>query len=68
MSALAPGQIPTIADLESAGADAGALMDATRWELERAIGAARDRSTKQGLADGLKRLDRLHDEYFGGAR
>lgn len=59
--------IPTIEQLEAAGADAGAVMDATRRDLERAIGMAQDKATRVKLADDLKALDRRHNEYFGGA-
>lgn len=59
------GNIPTIEQLEAAGKDAGALMDATRADLERAIGAAHDRETRTRLSDALKELDRRHVEFFG---
>lgn len=58
--------IPTIEQLEAAGSDAGAVMTATRDELERAIAAAPDKARRTALAEDIKALDRLHREYFGG--
>lgn len=66
MSAFAPGEIPTFAELEAAGVDAGALMDATRRELEGALAASQDRATRSHYAQALKDLDRQHAGYFGG--
>ena len=66
MTALQPGEIPSIEQLEAAGADAGALMDATRAELERAIESAQDKATRTAFADQLKALEQRHREYFGG--
>ena len=66
MKKLAAGELPTIADLVEAGTDAGALIDATRWELERAIGSTRDKATKQAIAEQIKALDKLQANYFRG--
>jgi hypothetical protein len=68
VNALLPGQLPTIADLDAAGADAGALIDATRWELARAIGSSRDAATVRSLAEQVVTLEKLRDEYFGGGQ
>ena len=59
--------IPTIHELEAAGHDAGALIDAAEWELERAIPMARNKADKSHLADDLERVRRLRAEYFAGA-
>lgn len=57
--------IPTIDQLEAAGADAGAIMDAARAELEQAIAAAPDKARRAELAQDVKALDRRHREFFG---
>jgi len=58
-------RLPTMKDLDDVGHDAGALMDATRWELERAIASARSEADRASFVDDLKRLDKLHERYFG---
>lgn len=58
--------IPTARDLEAAGADAGALLDAAEWELERSIPMAANSVDKTDLADDLKRIRKLRNSYFAG--
>ncbi len=58
--------VPTFAELERAGADAGAVIDSAEWELERAIPMAANKAARCALADDLKRVQRLREVYFGG--
>jgi len=57
---------PTIDDLESAGKDAGGVLDAAEWELERAIPMACNKADRSGLAEDLRRVRNLRERYFAG--
>lgn len=59
--------LPTPRELEDAGKDAGALLDACESELERSISTAANKSDKGALADDLKQVRKLRAEWFGGA-
>ncbi len=56
--------LPTHQDLEAAGSDAGGLLDAHEWDLERAIPHAATDGAKRDLVDDLKQLRRLRKEWF----
>ena len=58
------GSIPTVADLEAAGADAGALLDAAEAELERACAAAQDKATRRALSDDVNAVQAMREAYF----
>jgi hypothetical protein len=58
--------VPTFAELESAGADAGSLLDATEAELERAIPMARNPADRSYFADQVKRVRQQRARWFGG--
>ena len=53
----------TFNELARAGTDAGKLWDAHYWEVERAVPA--NEAAAKAQAAELKRLDRLHADYFG---
>lgn len=58
--------IPSLRDLEQAGHDAGALLDAYEADLERAIPMATNDGDKVALAADLKAVRALREEWFGG--
>ena len=58
--------LPTISELEAAGKDAGAILDAVEWDLERSIPMAANKADKSSLADDLKRVRELRQSYFAG--
>lgn len=62
---LACGEIPTIADLEAAGAYAGSLIDATWAELTHANYAPDDEEGRKHVAEKLQQLEQRRLEYFG---
>lgn len=64
---MSPGEIPTFADLEEVGHDAGALLDAIESELEIAVAMALHKEGRRSLAQDLKRLRKLRDRWFGDA-
>ena len=61
-----PGDLPTFAELENAGHDAGALLDSIEQTFEFAAAMAQDKTTRTALAEDMKRVQRLRAEYFGG--
>lgn len=58
------GRIPTLKQLERAGADAGAVLDAVERDLELAIARSTEEN-QYGLKKQLKRLHKRRDEWFG---
>ena len=58
---------PTVEQLQAAGIDADALLDAIQRELEQAIPMAANENARAGLEDDLKALNVLRDEWLGDA-
>ncbi len=56
--------LPTVRELEEAGTDAGAVLDACEAELERAIPMTADKEGRIALAADLERLHALRAERF----
>lgn len=59
--------VPTFRELEDAGADAGAILDACEAELERSIPMAANKIDRADLAADLKRVRTLRLQWFGGS-
>ena len=59
--------IPTLRDLEEAGVDAGALLDAHEDELARSIPMTLNARDRLALAEDIKAIRALREEWFGGA-
>lgn len=59
--------IPTFQELEAAGADAGAVIDAAEFELIRAIPMAGNPDARKALVHDLRAVGNLREKWFGGA-
>lgn len=58
--------IPTLRELQHAGIDAGAVLDACEAELTRAVPMAASESDQCDLVEDIDRVRRLREEWFGG--
>lgn len=57
--------IPTMLQLERAGADAGKLLDAAELELQRAESSAANEDDRIRFQEDLKLLELRRSEFFG---
>ena len=58
-------RLPTMAQLDRFGVDAGSVLDSQERDLERAIVQAVSDRDRDGIRRALRRLSKRRDEFFG---